>query len=87
MSPTLFGLTTFAGYDEIRPVEAPLPAHKKIFLEESIFDYFDEETFTVAYRYTPRDAHVEIDTVTLTNIRKSRAKETKIHARMEMGRQ
>ena len=85
-SPTSFGLITFDGYDEMIPAGTPLPTRKKISLEGSIYDYFDEETFTVAYRYSPRDAQVEVGRATLTNIRKARAKETKLDAWMEIDR-
>lgn len=66
------------------PTGTSLPARKKISLEGSIFDYFDEETFTLAYRRSPRHAHVKIDTLILKNIRKALAKETKLIAWMEV---
>jgi hypothetical protein len=66
------------------PTGNPLPTRKMISLEGSIFDYFDEETFTVAYRHSPRDAHVVIGRVILSNIRKARANETKLNAWIEI---
>lgn len=83
-SPTSFGLITFDGYDEMIPAGTLLPARKKISLEGSIYDFFDKETFTVAYRHSPRDAHREIGSVSLTGIRKARAKETKLDAWIEV---
>lgn len=83
-SPASYGLQTWSGYEEMVRVGEPLPTRKRMTLEGSVFDYYDHDTFAVAYRCSPRDAPVGIKTLDLVNMRKAKAKQTITHAIMEI---
>lgn len=73
------------GFEEIISAGAPLPCRKKTTLH-TIFDYIDKDTFTVAYRHSPRDAFEELNHLTLQNMRKGQANDAKLYATMTIDR-
>jgi hypothetical protein len=62
---------------------AQLPARKEMTLH-GIFDHIQTSVFQVVYRHSPLHTHTEIASVTLPNIRRALAKDTVIHATMEI---
>ncbi len=81
--PATFGLISWSGFEEMLLRGARLPARKKITLY-GIFDYVRTSEIQVVYRHSPLHTHTEIASVTLLNIRQALAKDTFIHATMEI---
>jgi len=65
--------------------KAPLP-HEKTETFESIFDYFDHETFTVCYRHSARDAPVDITKVELSGLRFTKKGITRVKVTLGVGK-
>lgn len=76
-SPSSYGISTWWGYYEMISRGASLP-HEKTEIFESIFDYFDHETFTLCYRHSAQDAPVNIAKVELSGLRVAKKGITKV---------
>jgi hypothetical protein len=81
--PATFGLILWSGFEEMLLKGAQLPAKKEMALH-GVFDSVRTGVFQVVYRHSPLHTHMEIASVTLPNIRRALAKDTLIHATMEI---